>query len=152
MPNSGTKKMLNQNAEFASLLKKTPLQLKCQIDPISIPKVKVYFCHANHDHKAELPVNSMEDAKTILYSISEFQSFIEHYNINGQNTFTYYHEMLTGTAHGSWDTTMQPYIWLMLKLMLTFSSLITFFFIPFSVIQFMMISSLILKQFINQKR
>ena len=47
MLNSGIKKMLNQNAEFASLLKKTPLQLKCQIDPISIPKVKVYFHYAN---------------------------------------------------------------------------------------------------------
>jgi hypothetical protein len=62
--------MSNQNAEFASLLKKTPLQLKCQIDPVSILKVKVYFHHANHDHKAELPINSMEDAKTILYSQS----------------------------------------------------------------------------------
>ncbi len=51
----------------------------------------------------------MEDAKTILYSVSEFQSFIECYNINGQNTFTYYCEMLTGTAHGSWDATMTPY-------------------------------------------
>jgi hypothetical protein len=101
--------MLNQSAEFVFLLKKTPLQLKCQIDPVNIPKVKVYFCHVNHDHKAELPVNSMEDSKTILYAVSEFQSFIDHYNINGQNTFTFYHEMLAGTACGSWDATMTPY-------------------------------------------
>jgi hypothetical protein len=74
--------MSNQNTEFAFLLKKTPLQLKCQIDPVNIPKVTVYFHHANHDHKAELPVNSMEDAKTILYAVSEFQSFIDCYNIN----------------------------------------------------------------------
>jgi hypothetical protein len=51
----------------------------------------------------------MEDAKTILYAISEFQSFIKCYNINGRNTFTFYHEMLTGTAHGSWDAAMTPY-------------------------------------------
>ena len=106
---SGIKKMSNQNAEFASLLKKTPLQLKCQIDPVNIPKVKVYFCHANCDHKAELPVNSMEDSETILYAVSEFQSFINCYNINGRNTFTFYHEMLAGTAHGSWDAAMTPY-------------------------------------------
>ena len=109
MPYSGIKKMSNQSAEFVSLLKKTPLQLKCQINPVNIPKVKVYFHHANHDHKAELPVNSMEDSETILYAVSEFQSFINCYNINGRNTFTFYHEMLTGTAHGSWDAAMTPY-------------------------------------------
>jgi hypothetical protein len=100
---SGIKTISHQNAEFTSLLKKTPLQLKCQIDPVNIPKVKVYFHHANHDHKAEFLVNSMEDAKTILYAVSEFQSFIHHYNINGQNTFTFYCETLTGIAYGSWD-------------------------------------------------
>lgn len=93
----------NNNAEYEKAAKDTPLTLFCSIDIFQIPKCKVYRVQGNQTRKVELPVNTMEKLEAILYCISEFESFRDGFNLNGQHSFQFYWETLSGVARNSWD-------------------------------------------------
>ena len=98
-----------KDTECEQALQETPLTLKAAISPKDILTCKIYYRVGQRERKIELPVNSMDDSEAILYSVSEFTSFVDDHDINGPRQFAHYRETLNGTARASWDAARQPH-------------------------------------------
>ena len=99
-----------KDTEYEKALQETPLTLKAAIVPKDILTCKIYYRVGQRERKIELPVNFMDNPEAILYSVSEFTSFVDTHNINGPRQFEHYCETLSGTARASWDVARQQYL------------------------------------------